>query len=91
MYKGSNIPEMEIGFLVYVNKGSNIPEVEIGFLLYDNNDSDTDMTVEPLFNNTPTPIYDGWEGYYSIHKHDIISLRKILLYIDKAGKINLYL
>ena len=50
------------------------------------------MTVEPLFfNNTPTFIYGGWEGYYGIYKRVILTLRKILLYTDKAKKINLYL
>ena len=51
--------------------------MEVGFLLNNNNNgSDADMmTVEPLFNNTPTFIYGGWEGYYSIHKYVILSLR----------------
>jgi len=51
------------------------PPMEVGFLLHNNNDSDTDITEGIFFNNTPTLINDGWEGYYSIHKHVILLLR----------------
>ena len=55
------------------------------------NGSNTDMMVgTPFFSKTPQSSFLWfWEGYYSIH--DILSLRLILLYTDKAKKINLYL
>ena len=54
------------------------------------NGSNTDMMVGTLFfQKYPNVPLWVWEGYYSIH--DILSLRLILLYTDKAKKINLYL
>ena len=56
-------------------QGSNIPRWKLVFSYTNNNGSNTNMMVGILFNNTPTFIYGGWEGYYSINKHVIVSLR----------------